>query len=46
MFFILGFDFFFLFLVRDLYKFLDFVYIDEMIMSEEVMEEVIMVGMG
>lgn len=41
-----GFDSFPLLPARDLHKFLDPAYTDEMTMSEEAMEEVIMAGMG
>lgn len=43
---ILSFDSFPLLPARDLHKFLDPAYTDEMTMSEEAMEEVIMAGMG
>lgn len=43
---ILGFDSFPLLPARDLHKFLDPAYTDEMTMSEEAMEEVIMAGRG
>lgn len=43
---VLGFDSFPLLPARDLHKFLDPAYTDEMTMSEEAMEEVIMAGRG